>query len=125
VDESATGSVNFFWSNAIRGGRQLGRSAHDVAVPPSHAARVRRVLVSLVAVALLAGGGIGASASAAPLIAARSCSAGYRHAVIGGAERCLRAGEFCAHAYDGQYRRYGFRCTRYYANVQRYRLTHS
>jgi hypothetical protein len=52
-------------------------------------------------------------------------SAGYVHAVIGGSEKCLRAGEFCTHAYDRQYRRYGFRCIRYYANVQRYRLTHA
>lgn len=36
-----------------------------------------------------------------------------------------RAGEFCAHSADRQYRRYGFRCTKYYRNVQRYRLTHA
>jgi len=46
-------------------------------------------------------------------------------AVIGGAEKCLRAGEFCAHAFDSQYRRYRYRCIRYDANVQRYRLTHA
>jgi hypothetical protein len=45
------------------------------------------------------------------------------HAVIGGVQKCLRRGEFCAHRYDRQYRRYGFRCIRYYANVGRYRLT--
>jgi hypothetical protein len=61
----------------------------------------------------------------APAAVLRSCSSGFRHAVIGGHEKCLRAGEFCTHAYDSQYRRYGYRCIRYYANVQRYRLTHA
>jgi hypothetical protein len=37
--------------------------------------------------------------------------------------KCLRAGEFCAHRYDRQYRSYGYRCIRYDASVQRYRLT--
>jgi hypothetical protein len=61
----------------------------------------------------------------APTAVAKSCSSGFKHAVIGGVEKCLRAGEFCAHAYDCQYRRYGYRCIKYYANVQRYRLTHA
>jgi hypothetical protein len=56
---------------------------------------------------------------------ARTCSSSSTHATIGGAQKCLRAGEFCTHAYDSQYRRYGYRCIKYYANVQRYRLTHS
>ena len=65
-----------------------------------------------------------ATALAAPAVAQKSCSAGYTPAVIGGAEKCLRAGEFCAHAYDSQYRGYGYRCIKFYVNVQRYRLTH-
>jgi hypothetical protein len=72
-----------------------------------------------------------ALAGAAPAIAAehpvatasKSCSRGFTHAVINGAEKCLRRGEFCAHSADRQYRRYGYRCTKYYANVSRYRLT--
>jgi len=59
----------------------------------------------------------------APSAVAKTCSSGFKHAVIGGAEKCLRGGEFCTHAYDSQYRHYGYRCTTYYANVQRYRLT--
>jgi hypothetical protein len=78
-----------------------------------------RVLVLTATIVLAVAAATGA-AVAAP---AKTCSAGYRHAVIGGAEKCLRAGEFCAHAYDSQYRRYGYRCIKYYANVQRYRLT--
>jgi hypothetical protein len=54
---------------------------------------------------------------------ARTCSAGFTHAVIGGKQKCLRRGEFCTHSLDRQYRRYGYRCVRYYANVARYRLT--
>jgi hypothetical protein len=65
------------------------------------------------------------SAADAPATAAKTCSAGYKHVVIGGAEKCLRAGEFCTHSLDRQYRRYGYRCIKYYANVQRYRLTHA
>jgi hypothetical protein len=66
-----------------------------------------------------------AAAAGTPAAVAKSCSAGYTHAVVGGAQKCLRAGEFCAHAYDSQYRHYGYRCIKYYANVQRYRLTHA
>jgi hypothetical protein len=80
--------------------------------------------------AFVAATAIGA-ASAAPVPAAhtpaavvKTCSSGYKHAVIGGAQKCLRAGEFCTHSLDRQYRHYGYRCIKYYANVQRYRLTH-
>jgi hypothetical protein len=81
----------------------------------------RLALLCATLVAALAAGGAHAQSPAA---VAKTCSAGYTHAVIGGAEKCLRAGEFCAHASDSQYRRYGYRCIKYYANVHRYRLTH-
>jgi hypothetical protein len=87
-----------------------------------------RIAVVLTAAALVAWPATPASAGHAPApraFAARTCSAGYKHAVIGGQQKCLHAGEFCAHRYDSQYRRYGYRCTRYYANVDRYRLTHA
>jgi hypothetical protein len=41
---------------------------------------------------------------------AKTCSASFTHAVINGAEKCLRRGQFCARAADRQYRRHGFRC---------------
>ncbi len=41
---------------------------------------------------------------------AKSCSGGYIHATIGGAQKCLRRGEYCARRYASQYRRYGFVC---------------
>lgn len=90
---------------------------------------LRRKVVAVVA----AVGFVGASApvpvaSAAPrvpthAVIARTCSSGYTRAVINGSVKCLRRGEFCTHSADRQYRRYGFRCTRYYPNVERYRLT--
>ncbi|MBA3734405.1 MAG: hypothetical protein H0W90_04270 [Actinobacteria bacterium] len=60
-----------------------------------------------------------------PATVLKSCSGSFTHAVIGGVEKCLRAGEFCVRRSDSQYRRYGYRCIRFYANVQRYRLTHA
>lgn len=80
----------------------------------------------LVVAALAAFAASGASASpstAGPDAVAKTCSTGYTHAVIAGEEKCLHSGQFCTHAYDRQYRRYGYRCIRYYANVHRYRLT--
>jgi|SRR5215207_470604 len=50
------------------------------------------------------------SGSPAALAAAKPCSAGYKHAVIGGAHKCLRRGQFCARARDRQYHRYGYHC---------------
>jgi hypothetical protein len=52
-------------------------------------------------------------------------------ATIDGAHKCLRAGEFCTHAYDHRaphhwpYTHYGFRCIKFYSNVDRYRLTYA
>jgi hypothetical protein len=81
---------------------------------------IAATLVAAVAAAI----GAPAQSYAYPTAVAKSCSAGYKHAVIGGVEKCLRSGEFCAHTYDSQYRRYGYRCVKFYANVARYRLTH-
>ena len=83
--------------------------------------RSRIALAVVAAVAALAA--TAPAPATAPLAVDKTCRVGYRHAVIGGSEKCLHAGEFCAHRYDSQYRRYGFRCIRYYANVGRYRLT--
>jgi hypothetical protein len=43
---------------------------------------------------------------------AKTCSRGYTHASIGGAQKCLHAGEFCALSEARQYRRYGYACDR-------------
>lgn len=54
---------------------------------------------------------------------AKTCSAGFQQAVISGSQKCLRRGQFCTHAADGQYRRYGFRCTKSDRRADRYRLS--
>jgi hypothetical protein len=51
-----------------------------------------------------------APAQSAVAVAAKPCSKGYTHAVIGGEHKCLRRGQFCAKRYRNQYRSYGFRC---------------
>jgi hypothetical protein len=59
-----------------------------------------------------------ADASHATAHAARTCSSGFRHGRINGVEKCLRAGEYCAHAYDRHaphhyaYTHYGYRCVK-------------
>jgi hypothetical protein len=60
---------------------------------------VRASLVTLLVVLALPAGA-----------AAKSCSAAYTHAVIGGAQKCLHAGEYCAVRLKRQYPRYGFAC---------------
>jgi hypothetical protein len=80
-------------------------------------------LVIAVVAAVGAGTAAPPQTSAAPLVAAKTCRSGYVHAVIRGTEKCLHAGEFCAHSLDRVYRRYGFRCIRYDPRVDRYRLT--
>ncbi len=45
-------------------------------------------------------------------IAAKTCSSGYAHAVIGRQHKCLQRGQYCARRYNRQYRRYGYRCAR-------------
>jgi hypothetical protein len=53
---------------------------------------------------------VNATTASPTATAAKNCGRGYTHAVIGSAEKCLRRGQFCAHRYDRQYKRYGFRC---------------
>jgi hypothetical protein len=73
----------------------------------------RWIVAGVVAVGLVAAGPMAATAappSQRPTAISKSCSAGYKHAVIGGSEKCLRRGQFCAIAHKRQYVRYGFRC---------------
>jgi hypothetical protein len=76
---------------------------------------LKRRLALLLAAGALAG--LPAAAPAQPAsspraVSAKSCSGSYTHAVIGGKHKCLRRGQFCAHRYRNQYRRYGFRCVK-------------
>jgi hypothetical protein len=71
---------------------------------------------------------VSAQPNGAIATAAKSCSRGFTHAVINGTEKCLRRGEFCAHAYDTSaprhwpYSHYGYRCIKRDANGS-YHLT--
>jgi hypothetical protein len=74
---------------------------------------LKRRFALLLAVGALAGlpaTAPAASASSLQAISAKTCSGSYTHAVIGGHQKCLRRGQFCARRYKSQYRRYGFRC---------------
>jgi len=50
------------------------------------------------------------SAALPAAASAKTCSSGFKHAVIGGAQKCLRRGEYCAVADKRQYPKYGFVC---------------
>jgi hypothetical protein len=83
----------------------------------------RRLAVLLAASAFAAWPAAQAPARAVDVhaVAAKSCSAGYRHAVIGGAHKCLRRGQYCAKAYKRKYRSYGYVCARDGRGVYRLR----
>jgi hypothetical protein len=53
---------------------------------------------------------LGGSPVTPSVAVAKTCSAGYKHALISGSHKCLRRGQFCARAKDRTYHRYGFHC---------------
>jgi hypothetical protein len=60
-----------------------------------------------------AGAGSGMPSHGSPeAVVAKTCSPGFTHAMIGGEQKCLHAGEYCSHAEARQYRRYHFVCVR-------------
>jgi hypothetical protein len=73
---------------------------------------LRKLVVAALAAASLAAAAPASAPAQQPITAtvAKTCSSGWTHATIGGAQKCLRRGQFCAHRYDRQYRRYGFHC---------------
>ena len=83
----------------------------------------RLALLTVVVATAVAGATAAPAAPVAPAAAAKACSSGWSHAVIGGAHKCLRAGQFCARGSDREYHRYGYHCHKYDASVERYRLT--
>jgi hypothetical protein len=68
------------------------------------------VAVSVFAAAPAVGPVLDGSPVAPSAAMAKTCSSSYKHAVIGGSEKCLRRGQFCARAKDRTYHRYGFHC---------------
>jgi erythromycin esterase-like protein len=65
----------------------------------------RRMLALLGALAL-----VGAAPAAAP-VAAHTAHVSCKQATIGGQSKCIARGQFCAHRYRSDYRRYGFSCS--------------
>jgi hypothetical protein len=73
----------------------------------------RRFVAFVVAGSLfgLAPGAAPVSGPVSPATAvAKTCSSSFTHAVIGGSQKCLRRGQYCARARDREYHRYGFHC---------------
>jgi hypothetical protein len=71
----------------------------------------RIALVAAIAVAGLTSAAASAPAYASvPSRAAKTCSHSYTRAVIGGEQKCLRRGEYCAVRYARTYVHYGFHC---------------
>jgi hypothetical protein len=68
----------------------------------------KRVMTMAAAIATVVGLAVIPSAAVA-----KSCPPADVHGVIGGAQKCLAAGEFCTHADARQYHRYGFNCVLY------------
>jgi hypothetical protein len=80
---------------------------------------VRRLLAVFVCALALSAAALEPAAGGAsrvpnpPAVAAKSCSAGYRHAVMpDGSHKCLRAGQFCSRkrAWQRTYHQKGFHC---------------
>jgi hypothetical protein len=71
----------------------------------------KRILAAILAAAISGAGATTTTpATAVAAAAAKPCSAGYKHAVIGGQHKCLRRGQFCARSRDAEYHRYGYHC---------------
>src|SRR3954452_555487 len=51
-----------------------------------------------------------AATAAQPGRSVAACSSGFVHGIVGGAPRCLHAGEFCSPGHEADYERYGFSC---------------
>jgi len=73
---------------------------------------MRKVVAALFVAASLAAAAPATVPAHAPIqaTAAKTCSSGWKHAVINGSHKCLRRGQFCAQSADRQYHRYGFHC---------------
>jgi hypothetical protein len=65
---------------------------------------MKRLLTTLLVAAAFAGSAL------VPAASAKTCRSQYTHAVIGGEQKCLHAGEYCSHAEARQYPRYHFKC---------------
>jgi hypothetical protein len=78
--------------------------------------RTKRALCALACAAVAATGPLATSSAStsrsAPVVAAKSCSSGYVHAVLPSGHKCLRVGQFCSRqrSYQRVYHQKGFHC---------------
>lgn len=98
------------------GVRLTARASRDRTQAGVKTSGIRRLL-AVAALAALAIAGFataralaGTPTATKPAIGSKTCSSGYVHAIIGGQEKCLHAGEFCSVGYEADYETYGFRC---------------
>jgi hypothetical protein len=70
-------------------------------------------MLKRIAAAALVSAAVGLTAVIPSAASAKSCLRGYTHAVIGGKQKCLHAGEFCARRYQREYLHYRFTCDDY------------
>jgi hypothetical protein len=83
-----------------------------------------RAAVAAVVTAFAVGAATASAAPAAAVVSAKSCNADWTHAVIGGAEKCLRSGQFCSLSLHREYHRYRYHCHRPSVDSRgRYHLT--
>lgn len=71
-----------------------------------------RIAALAAALAFTVGAPVGAEAhqGSPHAVAAKSCSAGFKHASLPWGHKCLRRGQFCKTSGDRSYHRYGFHC---------------
>jgi hypothetical protein len=50
--------------------------------------------------------------------AANTCGGRYVHAVVGGQQKCLGSGEYCARRFESVYVRHGFVCERVHGTLR-------
>jgi hypothetical protein len=75
--------------------------------------RIAGLLAALAVVAAAPAATATADSHGSHVVAAKSCSGGYTHAVMpDGSHKCLRVGQFCSHKKGWQkaYHHYGFHC---------------
>jgi hypothetical protein len=77
---------------------------------------IRSKYIAALAAALTLTLGIGSSAPAASASATPSAQIACKNATIGGQRKCIAAGQFCTRAYEHDYRKYGYSCSKRDAN---------
>lgn len=70
----------------------------------------KHIIVLAAALALAAPAAAAAPQTSPQATISKSCSSGYKHAVLGGEHKCLRVSQFCAKRHQRAYKRKGFVC---------------